>query len=279
MESQLANLNNFISKNECGGLNIEGKPDISCLFDKSGNILKSISGDATLIISIKFHTKVHIVNFQVNGVSTETNPSLIKCYVNKTDIDFSDVEDMPPTQKFDLTKDINKKIKVNIPKWRGITDLTFYFENLDADHLEIKGIDFYGSSDNPTVNLGEMIKSENEDYKPIKGSSSSEVVFNLSKGETIENFIDKNKDKNVFVDFHAKWCGPCKQLGPVLSQKAAEIGALVLKVDVDQHQAIAGANGISSIPVVILYKKGTKVQTMVGFNQQKLEEMINLARN
>ena len=59
MESQLANLNNFISKNECGGLNIEGKPDISCLFDKSGNILKSISGDATLIISIKF---VYLIN-------------------------------------------------------------------------------------------------------------------------------------------------------------------------------------------------------------------------
>ena len=279
MESQKANLNNFISKNECGGLNIEGKPDISCLFDKSGNILKSISGDATLIISIKFHTKVHIVNFQVNGVSTETNPSLIKCYVNKTDIDFSDVEDMPPTQKFDLTKDINKKIKVNIPKWRGITDLTFYFENLDADHLEIKGIDFYGSSDNPTVNLGEMIKSENEDYKPIKGNADIIGIYNLSRGETVESFINKHKDKNIFVDFHATWCGPCKQLGPILCQKAAQIGALVLKVDVDQHQNIAAEKGISSIPVVMLYKNGIKTETMVGYNPSKLEDMINLARN
>ena len=64
-----------------------------------------------------------------------------------------------------------------------------------------------------------------------------------------------------------------------MCQKAAEIGAIVLKVDVDQHQNIAAEKGISSIPVVILYKHGVKVQSMVGFNPQKLDEMINLARN
>ena len=46
----------------------------------------------------------------------------------------------------------------------------------------------------------------------------------------------------------------------------------------DQHQDIAKDNGITSIPVVVLYKKGVKTQSMVGFNPQKLDQMINLAR-
>jgi thioredoxin 1 len=272
-------INNYVAKNESGGLNIEGNEGISSLFDNNGNSVKSNSGDATLIINIKFIENVNMTYLKINGVSQETNPSFVKCWVNKSDIDFSDVNDIPSTDKFDLTKEINKKIKLNIPKWRNISELTFYFENEEADYLELNGIEFYGTSGGAKLNIGEAKKSEDQDYVPIKKSELPEGVFNLSKGETIESFINKHKDKNVFVDFHATWCGPCKQLGPVLIQKALQIGALVLKVDVDEHKNIAEEKGISSIPVVILYKKGVKSQTMVGFNQQKLDDLINLARN
>ena len=279
MQKSVICMNNFIAKNECGGLNIEGDAGVASIFDNSDTTVKSNSGDATMIISIKFKDKVNLVNIQVNGVSEETNPTKMKCYVNKLDVDFSDVSDIPSTQQFDLTKDMNKQIKLNIPKWKNISELTIYFENEEADHLEIKQIQFFGSAGSHIINIGEMKKSEDENYVPIKGNEVTEGIFSLQSGETIEQFLGKNPGKYIFVDFYAKWCGPCKQLGPMLCQKAAQVGAIVLKIDIDKHQGIADEKGISSIPVVMLYKDGVQLDKMVGFNPQRLEEMISLVSN
>ena len=97
-------LNTFVAINERGGLNIEGNAWISALFKKSKTSVKSNSGDATMITAIKFKDKVNIASIEIDGVSEETNPALIKCYVNKIDVDFSDINDIPCTQQFDLKK-------------------------------------------------------------------------------------------------------------------------------------------------------------------------------
>ena len=271
-------LNTFVAINESGGLNIEGNDGISALFEKSETPVKSNSGDATMITAIKFKDKVNITSIEIDGVSEETNPSLIKCYVNKIDVDFSDVNDIPCTQQFDLKKNINKIIKVNIPKWKNVSELCLYFENEEAEQLIIKTVHFFGNPGNPNINIGEMKKAEDENYVPIKGSEVTDGIFSLNKGDTIENFLAKNPGKFIFVDFHAKWCGPCQQLGPILCKKASEVGALVLKIDVDQHQNIARENRIPSIPVVLLYKDGVQLDSMIGFNPQQLDRMINMAR-
>ena len=62
----------------------------------------------------------------------------------------------------------------------------------------------------------------------------------------------------VLVDFWAPWCGPCKQLGPVLEKAVAASGGKVklVKMNIDDHPQIAGQLGIQSIPAVIAFEKG-----------------------
>jgi thioredoxin 1 len=70
----------------------------------------------------------------------------------------------------------------------------------------------------------------------------------------------------VVVDFWAEWCGPCKQMSPLLDRVAEELGTKVkiVKLDVDSNQATSGKFGIRGIPTLMVFKAGQPVATKVG---------------
>ena len=86
-----------------------------------------------------------------------------------------------------------------------------------------------------------------------------------------------NSDIPVVVDFWAEWCGPCKQLAPVLDQVAAEMAGKVkiAKVNIDEAPEAPTKYGIRGVPTLILFKGGQPVATRVGgLPKQQLAEWI-----
>ena len=85
---------------------------------------------------------------------------------------------------------------------------------------------------------------------------------------TEQNFEQEvlNSDIPVLVDFCATWCGPCKMVGPIVAEIAAEnAGRLkVAKVDVDENPGLAMRYEVSSIPTLMVFKNGVVVNKAVG---------------
>ena len=105
---------------------------------------------------------------------------------------------------------------------------------------------------------------------PLIGSAPEGDAADLIKDTSTQAFkadvLDASKDALVLVDFWAPWCGPCKQLTPVLEKAVKEAGGTVrlVKLNIDEHPAIPGQMGIQSIPAVFAFKAGRPVDGFMG---------------
>jgi putative thioredoxin len=82
----------------------------------------------------------------------------------------------------------------------------------------------------------------------------------------VKDVVEESKHQPVLVDFWAPWCGPCKQLTPVLEKavKAAKGKVKLVKMNIDEHPAIPGQMGIQSIPAVIAFVNGQPADGFMG---------------
>lgn len=95
---------------------------------------------------------------------------------------------------------------------------------------------------------------------------------------TNENFEAEvlGSEKPVLLDFWANWCGPCKALGPVLDEIAAERSDIkVVKVEVDENRELARKYRVMSVPTLLVIKNGETVSRSLGIqSKEKILSML-----
>lgn len=93
--------------------------------------------------------------------------------------------------------------------------------------------------------------------------------------EKFENLINSTTVP-VLVDFYATWCGPCKMMHPILENVKSRVGdkARIVKIDVDEQQALAMQYRIQAVPTLVLFKNGQQVWRQSGVVQSN--ELVSL---
>jgi thioredoxin 1 len=107
---------------------------------------------------------------------------------------------------------------------------------------------------------------------------SSELLNTATDGN-FESEVLKS-DKPVLVDFWAPWCGPCKAIGPIIEEIAAQFkdSLKVMKLNVDDNQKTAVNYAVRSIPTIVLFKEGKVLDTLIGLvPKTRLEDFVKKA--
>jgi putative thioredoxin len=102
--------------------------------------------------------------------------------------------------------------------------------------------------------------------------SASDIVKDTTTANFMKDVIEASRSVLVLVDFWANWCGPCKQLGPVLEKVVTSYGGSVrlVKLDTDAHPSIAAQLRVQSLPTVYAFRDGRPLDGFVGVQPESM---------
>lgn len=96
--------------------------------------------------------------------------------------------------------------------------------------------------------------------------STASAIKSINSKEEFEKVMASSYQKLVVIDFYAIWCGPCRDLEPILEEVAHELdqSAQFYKLNIDEHRSLSIKKGVTGIPYVALFKEGKKVHSLMG---------------
>ena len=109
-------------------------------------------------------------------------------------------------------------------------------------------------------------------------NSSKDLIKDTSDSGFVTDVIEESKDVPIIVDFWAPWCGPCKTLTPILEKLVHSFKGKVklVKINIDENQAIAGQLRVQSIPAVYAFFEGKPLDGFMGAQPEtKIKEFIS----
>jgi putative thioredoxin len=133
------------------------------------------------------------------------------------------------------------------------------------------------SQNNPYANAGGQMTANVSFGSAPAPAGSSELIKDTTTAAFQTDVLAESRQQPVLVDFWAPWCGPCKQLTPVIEKAVKEAGGAVklVKMNIDDHPSIPGQLGIQSIPAVIAFVNGQPVDGFMGaLPESKVKEFI-----